>query len=157
MTLGINYIHYKVWDEITYSISNANGNGLSNSITNLIVNLIIYPCWSQITKAGSREHFGALIAKIVNEEVDSSIANDLPVIHFHGNYRVDIYIQNVFFLKCWKIPNIIYVIHKSCFIWLINVSVEGWCMKNNVWTWMARRFLRSVECYRSVYFTTKIK
>ena len=84
------------WNHLFVLKRQRRGNGLSNSITYFIVNLIIYPCWSQITKAGSREHFGALVAEIVNEEVDSSIANDLPVTHFHGNYRVDIYIQMFF-------------------------------------------------------------
>ena len=110
------------------------GNGLSNSIPYYIVNQITYPCWSQITKAGGREH---LIAEIINDEVDSSIANDLPVTHFHGNCRVDIYIQNVYFLKCWKIPNIIYIIHKLCL---------SMFQSKDVWTIMCGLKWRTVFC-----------
>ena len=46
-----NYIHYKVWDEITYPFQNFNGcivevwEWISNSIPLYIEHVITYPCW----------------------------------------------------------------------------------------------------------------
>ena len=46
-----NYIHYKVWDEITYPFLNFNGctievkEWISNFISHFIMDVITYPCW----------------------------------------------------------------------------------------------------------------
>ena len=46
-----NYIHYKVWDQITYPFINFNSANIevkewiSNFIIKFIVNVITYPCW----------------------------------------------------------------------------------------------------------------
>ena len=46
-----NYLHYKMWDEITYPFLNINGatadiwKWVSNSITHITVHVITYPSW----------------------------------------------------------------------------------------------------------------
>ena len=48
-----NYIHYDVWDRITYPLSNFNGAAvevwgcISNFIPHFIIHVITYPCWDQ--------------------------------------------------------------------------------------------------------------